>query len=232
MRSNPELDEILDYIASESLIAARDWPWVLAPLTHASGRAFILQHVLRNRFFSSVMRPAWLSRCPDLAIVRKTISQMNEELVLDNAIDAAHTKILFEMGRNVGLTDDQMNNAQPEVETAASFAIQENLARQRHWAIGWLGSSIDEFVLTQLPGHNIHPQNWRDAFGLSEAEVFFFDYHLKADLEHAGATTWAPMQPHIDGSVRDEIVRALPLILESHRLFYVGVERHAARLKE
>lgn len=232
MSATPESDDILDYIASESLASARNWPWVLAPLTDASGRAFILQHVLRNRFFSSVMRPAWLSRCPDLAIVRKTISQMNEELVLDTAIGAAHTKILFEMGRNVGLTDDQMNNVEPEVETAASFAIQEHLARQWHWAIGWLGSSIDEFVLTQLPGHNIHPQNWRDAFGLSEAEVFFFDYHLTADLEHAGTKTWAPMRPHVDAAVRNEIVRALPLVLESHRLFYVGVERHAARLLE
>ncbi len=83
MSALPSADGILDYIASESLAAARDWPWVLAPLTHASGRAYILQHVLRNRFFSSVMRPAWMSRCPDMDIVRKTIGQMHEELVLD-----------------------------------------------------------------------------------------------------------------------------------------------------
>ncbi len=134
------------------------------------------------------------------------------------------------MGRNVGLTDEQMANVEAETETAASFAIQEQLARQWHWTVGWLGSSIDEFVLTQLPGHNIQPDNWRKAFDLSEAEVFFFDYHLKADLEHAGTKTWAPMRPHVTVDVCEEIVRALPLILESHRLFYVGVERHAERL--
>jgi hypothetical protein len=109
MSNKPGPDEILDYIAKESLAAARHWPWVVAPLTRATGRVYILQHVLRNRFFSSVMRPAWMSRCPDLAIMRKTISQMHEELVLDPAIGAAHTKILFEMGRNTGLTDEQMN---------------------------------------------------------------------------------------------------------------------------
>lgn len=230
MSALPSAEGILDYIASESLAVARDWPWVLEPLTQASGRAYILQHVLRNRFFSSVMRPAWMSRCPDMDIVRKTIGQMHEELVLDATIGSAHTKILFEMGRNVGLTDEQMDNVLAETETAASFAIQEQLARQWHWTVGWLGSSIDEFVLTQLPGHNIQPDNWRKAFDLSEAEVFFFDYHLTADLEHAGTKTWAPMQPHLTGDVCEEIVRALPLILESHRLFYVGVDRHAERL--
>ncbi|MFT4581941.1 MAG: pyrroloquinoline quinone (PQQ) biosynthesis protein C [Gammaproteobacteria bacterium] len=232
MSNKPGPDEILDYIAKESLAAARHWPWVVAPLTRATGRAYILQHVLRNRFFSSVMRPAWMSRCPDLAIVRKTISQMHEELVLDPAIGAAHTKILFEMGRNTGLTDDQMNNVVAETSTAASFAIQEKLARQSHWTVGWLGSSIDEFVLTQLPGHNFEPRHWQDAFGLSIEQVFFFDYHLKADLEHAGTSSWSMMQPHVTQAVCTEIVETLPLILESHRLFYVGVEAHTARMIE
>lgn len=87
----------LSDIATAALDAAKTWPWVLAPLTLPRGQAYILQHVLRNRFFSSVMRPAWMSRCPDQAIVRRTIAQMGEELVYDPAIKAAHTKILWEM---------------------------------------------------------------------------------------------------------------------------------------
>ena len=230
MTTNERGTELIDHIAGAALAAAREWPWVLGELTRERAQAYILQHVLRNRFFSSVMRPAWMSRCPDLKIVRKTISQMCEELVHDPAIDAAHTKILFEMGRNIGLTDAQMNGVEPEIETAASFAIQENLARDWHWAVGWLGSSIDEFVLTQLPGHNFHPDNWRAAFNLTDQQVFFFEYHLKADLEHAGVKTWAPLAPHVTEAVAAQLRRGLPLILEAQRLFYTGVERHAQRL--
>lgn len=221
---------VVDYVASASLTAARDWDWVTAELTMARGQAYVLQHILRNRFFSAVMRPAWMSRCPDQAIVRKTIAQMSEELVYDPAIKAAHTKILWQMGRNLGLTDEQMNSVEPETETAASFSIMENLARDWHWTVGWMGSSIDEFVLVQLPEHNFRPERWKESLGLTDEQVFFFDYHLTADLEHAGKKVWEPMRQHLTPEIEAEIRRSLPLLLESARLFYAGVERHAQRL--
>lgn len=222
---------VVDHIAAAALEAAKSWPWVLDPLTKAAGQAYILQHILRNRFFSAVMRPAWMSRCPDLKIVRKTIGQMNEELVYDPAIKVAHTTILWQMGRNVGLTDEQMDNVQPELGTAASFAIMENLARNWHWIVGWLGSSIDEFVLVQLAEHNFRPEKWKQAFGLTDEQVFFFDYHLTADMEHAGKKVWRPMQDHLTPVIEAEIQRSLPLLLESHRLFYEGVAAQARRIE-
>ena len=197
MNESDQAISVVDGIAAAALEAAKSWPWVLAPLTKAAGQAYILQHILRNRFFSAVMRPAWMSRCPDLKIVRKTIGQMNEELVYDPAIKVAHTTILWQMGRNVGLTDEQMDNVQPELGTAASFAIMENLARNWHWTVGWLGSSIDEFVLVQLAEHNFRPEKWKQAFDLTDEQVFFFDYHLTADMEHAGKKVWRPMQDHL-----------------------------------
>ncbi len=223
---------VIDIIAATALDAAKTWSWCMTPMTKASGQAYILQHILRNRFFSAVMRPAWMSRCPDLKIVRKTIGQMCEELVFDPAIKAAHTKILWEMGRNTGLTDEQMENVVPETGTAASFAIMENLARNWHWTVGWIGSSIDEFVLVQMEDHNFRPRKWQEAFDLSKDEVFFFDYHLTADLEHAGKKVWEPMQPYINDEVEAEILRALPLVMEAHRLFYCGVDSQAQRIEQ
>jgi len=221
---------VVDEISAASLAAAREWDWVTSELTLERGQAYVLQHILRNRFFSAVMRPAWMSHCPDMAIVRKTIAQMMEELVFDPAIKTAHTKILWEMGRNLGLTNEQMDTVEPETETAASFAIMENLARDWHWTVGWMGSSIDEFVLVQLPEHNFRPERWKQALGLTDKQVFFFDYHLTADLEHAGKKVWEPMRRHITPAIEAEIRRSIPLLLESHRLFYAGVERHAQRI--
>lgn len=232
MAKREEAISVVDTIAAAAVDAAKTWPWVCDSLTKASGQAYILQHILRNRFFSAVMRPAWMSRCPDLKIVRKTIAQMSEELVYDPAIKVAHTHILWQVGRNIGLTDAQMDNVKPEVSTAASFSIMENLARDWHWTVGWLGSSIDEFVLVQLPNHNFRPEKWKQALGLTDEQVFFFDYHLTADLEHAGKKVWRPMQDHLTPVIETEIMRALPLLLESHRLFYEGVASQTRRIEQ
>jgi pyrroloquinoline quinone (PQQ) biosynthesis protein C len=234
MTTNAEADRqatyVVDDVAAASLAAAREWDWVTSELTLARAQAYVLQHILRNRFFSAVMRPAWMSRCSDMAIVRKTIGQMMEELVYDPAIKKAHTQILWQLGRHVGLTDEQMDTVEPETETAACFAILENLARDWHWTVGWMGSSIDEFVLVQLPEHNFRPERWKTALGLTDEEVFFIDYHLTADLEHAGKKVWEPMRRHITPAIEAEIRRALPLLLEAARLFYAGIERHSKRL--
>lgn len=222
--------DIVDKIAARCVESANNWPWLTGKMTVGMAQAWMIQHSIRNRLFSSMYRPAWMSRCPDQAIVRRTISQMGEELVYDPAIKAAHTKILWEMGRNVGLTDAQMNATVPETETAAALGLLEHLARDWHWTVGWLGSSIDEFVLTALPGHNFHPDRWKECLGLAEEQVFFFRYHLSADLEHAGIKVWRPMEPWLNADVEAQIRRGLPLILEAQRLFYAGVERQAARL--
>ena len=107
----PNATSVIDEICDYSLKVAADIPWLSEPLTRGRGRAYLLQHIPRNRLLSSVMRPAWMSRCTDLAVVRKTIGQMREELVLDDQIAQPHTSILWQMGRNIGLTDEQMNTA-------------------------------------------------------------------------------------------------------------------------
>src|SRR5262250_2970315 len=94
---------IIEQICELCIQSSKNMSWLVEPLTPGRARAFILQHVLRNRLFSAVIRPAWVSRCPDLDVVRKTIAQMREELVRDDAIQRPHTEILWTMGRNIGL---------------------------------------------------------------------------------------------------------------------------------
>src|SRR5262245_18042473 len=123
------IDEICDY----SLQVPVGIPWLSEPLTRGRGRAYLLQHILRKRLFSSVIRPAWMSRCPDLAVVRKTIGQMREELVYDDKIAQPHTALLWQMGRNVGLTDAEMNTVRPVPLVEVAFNVWENIACTRHW---------------------------------------------------------------------------------------------------
>lgn len=216
---------IVDVICERALEMAPQVPWLVEPLTPGRGRAFILQHILRNRWFSGVIRPAWLSRCPDLALVRKTIGQMREELVFDDEISQPHTTLLWEMGRNVGLTDEEMDATRAVPLVDVSLNVMENVARTRHWVAGWLSTSVDEFILTAMPGrHNFRPEAWQRAYDLSDAQVFFFSYHTRADDDHAGRKVWEPIARHVTSEAdRREVLDGMDLALTASKLFYQGV---------
>jgi hypothetical protein len=77
---------LVDEIAEYTLKTGKEISWFHDPLTPGRGRMYLLQHILRNRLLSSVLRPAWMSRCPDPQVVRKTIGQMREELVMDDRL--------------------------------------------------------------------------------------------------------------------------------------------------
>jgi len=215
---------IIDEICDHALHVAADIPWLSEPLTRGRGRAYLLQHIPRNRLYSSVTRPAWMSRCPDLAVVRKTIGQMREEIVYDDKIAQPHTTLLWQMGRNVGLTDEQMNTVKPVPLVEVAFNVWENIARTRHWIAGWLATSVDEFIITAMPKHNIQAEAWKKAFGLNDEQVFFFSYHTKADDDHAGRRVWEPIARHVhDEKTRQEILDGMKLALTALRLFYQGI---------
>jgi pyrroloquinoline quinone (PQQ) biosynthesis protein C len=214
------VDEICDY----ALQVAPEIPWLVEPLTPGRGRAYLLQHILRNRLLSSVIRPAWVSRCPDLAVVRKTIGQMREELVRDDAIDQPHTALLRQMGRNVGLTDARMDAVKPVPLVEVAFNVWENIARTRHWIAGWLATSVDEFIITNMPKHNFQAEAWKRAFGLNDEQVFFFTYHTKADDDHAGRKVWEPIARHLTGDDdRRDVFDGMTLALTALKLFYQGI---------
>jgi pyrroloquinoline quinone (PQQ) biosynthesis protein C len=215
---------LIDEIAEQTLKAGREISWFCDPLTRGRGREYLLQHVLRNRLFSAVLRPAWMSRCPDAEVVRKTIGQIRQELVMDDQIGTGHTAILRQMGRNAGLSDGEMDAVRPYPLVDASFHVWENICRARHWIAGWLTTSLDEFILSTLPQNNFRPENWQRAFDLNEEQVFLFRYHLKADEDHAGQSVWAPILPHVRNETeRDEILAGLASALVGEKLFYQGI---------
>jgi pyrroloquinoline quinone (PQQ) biosynthesis protein C len=224
MATNEHAQTLIDEIVDRALQVGREIAWYSEPLTHGRGRAYLLQHVLRNRLLSSVLRPAWMSRCPDLEVVRKTIGQIRQELVMDDEIGTGHTTILWQMGRNIGLTDEEMNTVKPLPLVAVAFHAWENIARTRHWIAGWLSTSVDEFLLGSLPENNFLPAAWKRAFGLNDEQVFFFSYHTQADDDHAGREVWKPILRHVDSArTASEILEGLDVALTAQKLFYEGI---------
>lgn len=224
MSENRHARTLVDEIAEYTLKTGKEISWFHDPLTPGRGRMYLLQHILRNRLLSSVLRPAWMSRCPDPEVVRKTIGQMREELLMDDQIGTGHTAILWQMGRNIGLTDAEMDNVTPLPLVDVAFNVWENICRTRHWISGWLSTSTDEFILSTMPENNFRPEAWKRAFALDDERVFFFSYHLKADEEHAGQEVWDPILRHIKTEAdRKEIFSGLVVALTAAQLFYQAI---------
>jgi pyrroloquinoline quinone (PQQ) biosynthesis protein C len=166
-----------------------------------------------------------MSRCPDLAIVRKTIGQMREELVYDDEISQPHTTLLWEMGRHTGLTTEQMDSTRPVPLVDVALSVWEHIARTRHWVAGWLATSVDEFMLTAMSGaHNFRAEAWKQTYNLTDEQVFFFSYHTKADDDHAGRQVWEPIAEHVTTDrERQEVLDGMELALTGCKLFYQGI---------
>ena len=215
---------IVDEICALCLQSAEHMSWLVEPLTLGRARAYVLQHVLRNRLLSAVIRPAWVSRCSDADVVRKTLGQMREELVHDDHIGRPHTELILELGRGIGLTDVQMMSSTPVPLVEAAFNIWENLARTRNWTIGWLSSSVGEYLLATLPNHNFSAEEWKRALQLTDNDVFFFSYHQKVDTDHAGSDVWKPIAKHIiDWRSREDVLSGTRAALTALQLYYRGV---------
>jgi len=224
MNDDDHARTLIDEIGEYTLRVGREIGWFCEPLTAGRGREYLLQHSLRNRLLSAVLRPAWMSRCPDVEVVRKTIGQIRQELVMDDQLGVGHTAILRQMGRNIGLTDAELDKAKPHPLVDAAFNIWENICRSRHWIAGWLTTSADEFILSTMPENNFRPEKWQQAFDLDEEKVFFFRYHLKADQDHAGQSVWLPILRHVSNQTdREEVFTGLASALVGEKLFYQGI---------
>lgn len=224
-------EKIIDEIAEICVEEANSWKFVRDKLTPGMAQAFFIQHSLRNIWFSSQLRPAWMSRCPDQAVVRKTIGQMMEEIVYDKNIDGPHTTLLRKMAGYLGVPEKGILEAKPTWQSDLWHNVNENLCRNRHWIIGWLATSLEEFVLIQ-PGFNVlHSDRWMSDLGLTKKQVWFLEYHHVADLEHAGKRVWAPIRNHVDSKeLRDDVMSGLKTALAVNKIFYEGVAELGAEL--
>ena len=146
--------------------------------------------------------------------------RVHHDVLLDHL-----STFLWQMGRNVGLTDAQMDTVRPVPLVEVAFHVWENLARTRHWIAGWLATSVDEFILTAMPGrHNFRAEDWKRAFGLNDEQVFFFTYHTKADDDHAGRKVWEPITRYLTNDKdRREVFDGMALAITALKLFYQGI---------
>jgi pyrroloquinoline quinone (PQQ) biosynthesis protein C len=120
------LDEVVDeYVKGNRFYAAYPTPEM--------AKMWIKQHRLNTRIRNSVMKLAVATNCPHWDIRMKIIGASAEELIADHehGEGKAHWQIIEELGVAIGMSIDEIRNAQPHrVARLGNVVPQSPLARR------------------------------------------------------------------------------------------------------
>jgi pyrroloquinoline quinone (PQQ) biosynthesis protein C len=168
------------------------------PLTRGRARMFVLQHRLNTRHRNSVLKLKVATNCPDWDTRIGIIGACSQEVIADHEHGGgrAHWEILEDLGTRIGMKRGEIRAAKPLPSTQLAWAAWEGLMATRHWLEGIVGNTCAERA--NVPGYGsgimkkhgwfgLERHRWGKLFGLSDAELEFFELHEEADIEHSDA---------------------------------------------
>jgi pyrroloquinoline-quinone synthase len=172
------------------------------------------------RFLSAIH-----ANCPDQAIRDIIVGNLWEEhggLVPTRD----HPAIFRAFGRALGLSDEEMEAAEPIPEVQAFIDRHEVVAKNRPFWEGIAGVTIGlEGQVPKTFGRIITAL--RERYGFSDDAIEFFIVHLTADSEHSGSGFDIIRRYVSDEAQIPVIRRAVKASLDAWRLMFDGIWRVA-----
>jgi len=166
------------------------------PLTVERAKMLVRQHRLNTRQRNSVLKLMVAANTPDWDTRMKIITSSSQEVIADHEFGdgKAHWEVLQDLGLAIGMSKDEIEQAQPSVTMRICWLAWESLMRNRHWMEGLIANTCAERV--NCPGYGegefkavgfggVQNRKWRELFGLSEDQVAFWKMHSEADVAHS-----------------------------------------------
>ena len=165
-------------------------------MTPGRAKTFVKQHRLNTRQRNSVLKLRVATNCTDWETRLAIIRACAQEVIADHEHGGgkAHWQILEELGTFIGLPLEETRAAEPLPSTRIAWAAWEGLMSNRHWIEGIVANTCAERI--NVPGYGSGPMRergwfgfertrWGKLFGLSDAQLDFFELHEQADIEHS-----------------------------------------------
>lgn len=196
-----------------------------AGLTRAGARLYCQQHGV----FTRHSRRVWayvVGQCPEVEVRRFIV---RENLYDEEGSDeVSHYQLMVRMGQALGLTAQEMDEAQPLPSLRAAMLIWETLTKDRHWLIGAAAKGAVE--MKGAAGEE--GPRWMERLGLSRSDCDFWMLHHEVDRVHGpGAIQlvlkYLPQYPEISERALLEAVEDSQFALS---LFRDGVGAAASAL--
>jgi pyrroloquinoline quinone (PQQ) biosynthesis protein C len=183
----------LDQVVNEHVARTRFYN---EPMTLECAKMFVKQHRQNTRQRNSVLKLSVATNCPDWDIRIKIIEACSQEIIADHEFGhgKAHWEVIEELGQSIGLTLDEIRNAELLQTTRIAWLAWETLTKNRHWLEGLMANTCAERV--NVPGYGsgkfkdvgwsgVQRDHWRKAFALKDDQLEFWSMHSEADLEHS-----------------------------------------------
>jgi pyrroloquinoline quinone (PQQ) biosynthesis protein C len=191
-------------------------------LTPEAARNFVKQFGL----FTRHSRQCWANVVGNTPILEVRRFVVEENLWEEEAnAETAHYTLMVRMGKALGLSEDEVDNAVPLPTTEVAFLAWETLTKNRRWLEG-LAAKMTLERLNQKDLGNlsaVEAGRWMRQLDLSEADVEFWTLHAEVDQIH-GDGTLALIEQHVTSSEqREECLAAAEASLAAFKIFLDGI---------
>jgi pyrroloquinoline quinone (PQQ) biosynthesis protein C len=179
--------DALDQIVGNYNLKSKWYSFSRDRLSVEGARVLVQQWGIFNRH----SRRCWayvVGNCPHMEL-RKFI--VGENLYEEEAIEGrSHFDLLLSLGKNIGLTADEIWHAKPLPTTVLALHTWETLTKNRTWYEGATAKVTLERTNKPKGGNfsAVQTENWMRHLGLSLEEVEFWTLHDSVDQIHSDGT--------------------------------------------
>lgn len=174
--------------------------------------------------------------CPVMAVKQKILEHEYGEVIKDEYTDHGHLDLIFRQGRVVGLTDEDIINAQPIPTIRATLYGWAWITREKSWIEGLAALTVtewtndDRLLADQGGGHSTRmAKKWMKELGLRIEDLPQFKVHGEADEEHSDM--FLPFLAQYATGEREALaLAAVRESLELSALYREGVARAMEKL--
>ena len=189
-------------------------------MTPGRARNFVRQHRLNTRHRNSVLKLKVATNCPVWDVRLRILDACSQEVIGDHEHGGgrAHWEILEGLGDHVGMDiANDVRQAEPLPTTQMCWNAWNGLMANTHWLEGLIGNTCAERA--NIPGYGegtmresgwfgLERERWGKLFGLSDAQMEFFEIHGPADIEHSNLGWQTAAKYATELSMTDQVVRA------------------------
>jgi len=204
-------------------------------VTRERARLYLLQLGLYVRQRRNYW-PQVAANCPEMIVKQRILSHEYEELVEDDYSPVGHLDLIFRQGREVGLSEEEVIDAQPLPTTQAAIYAWWWIARNRPWQEALSASTIaewtnDDRLLGDIGGGNCTrlSKSWARDLGFKPEQMPNFVAHSKADEKHSDMFLDI-LERYVPPGGEQGVLKTAKESMEIHRAYFGGMAMAMARL--
>lgn len=180
--------------------------------------------------------PQVAANCPEFNVKQRILAHEYEELVEDEHSAVGHLDLVVRQGREVGIGEQELLNAEPLPTTKAAIYGWWWIARHRPWQEALASSTIaewtnDDRLLGDIGGGNCTrlAKSWARDLGFRPEQMPNFVAHSKADVKHSDMFLDV-LEKYVPPESEQGVLATAKESMDIHRAYFGGMAAAMARL--